>query len=47
MDESAVERGIREGWIDAPRRTSLAPFRPIRSERSVLDVLAEDRGLMH
>jgi prevent-host-death family protein len=42
--ESAVERGIDEGWIEGPRRTALAAFDRVTSERSVLDVLDEDRG---
>jgi prevent-host-death family protein len=42
--ESAVDRGIEDGWIDAPRRTALPPFDRVTAERSVLDVLDEDRG---
>jgi len=41
---AALERGIDEGWIEAPRRTQLGPARRHRSDRSVLDVLDEDRG---
>ncbi len=41
---SAMERGIEEGWIEAPRRNGLAPSQRHRSVRSVLDVLDEDRG---
>ncbi len=41
---SAVERGIAEGWIDAPRRRRLEPAARYRSPSSVLDVLDEDRG---
>jgi prevent-host-death family protein len=41
---SALERGIEEGWIESPRRTHLEPARRHRSDRSVLDVLDEDRG---
>ena len=41
---SDVERGIEEGWIEAPRRHSLEPTQRHRSHRSVLDVLDEDRG---
>lgn len=42
--DSAVERGIGEGWIEAPRRTRLEPVPRHRSQRAVLDVLDEDRG---
>jgi prevent-host-death family protein len=42
--DSMLDRGIEEGWIEAPRRTSLTPAEPHRSARSVLDVLDEDRG---
>lgn len=41
---SEVERGIDEGWIEAPRRTGLGAVEPARSERSTLTVLDEDRG---
>lgn len=42
---SAVERGIHEGWIEPPRRTSLAPAGPRhRSPMRLLDALDEDRG---
>jgi prevent-host-death family protein len=40
---SAIDRGIDEGWIEAPRRTRLEPFTRKRSDRSVLDILDEDR----
>lgn len=42
--EDSIQSGIAEGWIDAPRRTRLEPAAPVRSERSVLDVLDQDRG---
>jgi prevent-host-death family protein len=42
--ESAVARGIDEGWIEAPRRTGLGPVERHRSPVSVLGVLDEDRG---
>ncbi|HKY16083.1 MAG TPA: type II toxin-antitoxin system prevent-host-death family antitoxin [Microthrixaceae bacterium] len=42
--ESAVARGIDEGWIDPPRRTRLGPAPRFRSHASILDVLDEDRG---
>jgi prevent-host-death family protein len=41
---SAVERGIDEGWIEAPRRTRLDPTARHRLTTPVLDVLDEDRG---
>jgi prevent-host-death family protein len=41
---SVIERGIEEGWIEAPRRVGLAPTDRRRSSRTVLDVLDEDRG---
>jgi prevent-host-death family protein len=41
---SAVERGIDEGWIEAPRRQGLGPADRHRAPRAVLDVLDEDRG---
>jgi prevent-host-death family protein len=41
---SAVDRGIEEGWIEPPRRTSLTAAEPHRSALSVAEVLDEDRG---
>ncbi|MEZ5294874.1 MAG: type II toxin-antitoxin system prevent-host-death family antitoxin [Ilumatobacteraceae bacterium] len=41
---SEVERGIDEGWIEAPRRTRLADVERATSERSTLVTLDEDRG---
>lgn len=41
---SDVERGIDEGWIEAPRRHSLGDAVRARAARSALDVLDEDRG---
>ncbi len=41
---SDVERGIDEGWIEAPRRHTLGPARRFEARRSVLEVLDEDRG---
>lgn len=41
---SEVERGIEEGWIEAPRRTALGPFEPVRASRSTAEVFDEDRG---
>lgn len=44
VSRSDVDRGIEEGWIEAPRRHGLAAADRARSERSTLDVLDEDRG---
>ena len=41
---SDVDRGIDEGWLEAPRRTQLGDATPIRSPRSSVETLAEDRG---
>ena len=41
---SDVERGIDEGWIEAPRRSRLGTVVRSRSERSTTRVLDEDRG---
>lgn len=41
---SEVERGIAEGWIDAPRRTGLTDVVRAASKRSTAAVLDEDRG---
>jgi prevent-host-death family protein len=41
---SPVERGIADGWIEAPRRARLDVATRHRSNSSVLDVLDEDRG---
>jgi prevent-host-death family protein len=41
---SEVDRGIDEGWIEAPRRTRLADVQRATSPRSTLEALDEDRG---
>lgn len=41
---STIERGIADGWIEAPRRTRLDAVIRHRSDSPVLDVLDEDRG---
>lgn len=41
---SAVERGIEQGWIEAPRRTRLDPVEGALAKTSVLAALEEDRG---
>jgi antitoxin (DNA-binding transcriptional repressor) of toxin-antitoxin stability system len=43
-DGAVLERGVDEGWVEPPRRTELGPAERHRSQRSVLDVLDEDRG---
>ena len=40
----AVDRGIDEGWIEAPRRSELSPTTRQRSTSSIAEVLDEDRG---
>jgi len=44
IEDSALDRGIEEGWIEPPRRTQLQEVSRQRSERAILDVLDEDRG---
>jgi prevent-host-death family protein len=44
VQSSAVQRGIDEGWIEAPRRTHLASSTRYPSTASVLQALDEDRG---
>jgi prevent-host-death family protein len=41
---SEVDRGIDEGWIEAPRRSGLGEVQRARSGRATVDVLDEDRG---
>lgn len=41
---SDLARGIDEGWIEAPRRAGLEAVERVRSNRSSLDVLQDDRG---
>lgn len=41
---SEVERGIEEGWIEAPRRTGLPPVQRSRSTHSTVETLDADRG---
>lgn len=43
-EESAVQRGIDEGWIEAPRRTGLGAVDRVTSSLSSVDVLDDDRG---
>jgi prevent-host-death family protein len=42
--ESAIDRGIDEGWIEAPRRERLDPGARQATTASTGDVLDEDRG---
>jgi prevent-host-death family protein len=41
---TALERGIEEGWVEPPRRSRLNPPLRLKANRSVMDVLDEDRG---
>lgn len=41
---SEIDRGIEEGWVEAPRRTRLAVVHRSRSDRSTVETLDEDRG---
>lgn len=43
-EHSDVQRGIEEGWIEAPRRTRLDPIERWSSSHSTVDVLDDDRG---
>lgn len=43
-EPSAVDRGIDEGWIEAPRRNGLGPAHRATASRSTTDALDEDRG---
>lgn len=42
--QSAIDRGIDEGWIEAPRRSRLDPVDRHSSPTSTREVLDEDRG---
>jgi prevent-host-death family protein len=42
-DAGQLDRGIEEGWV-RPARTRLEPAPARSSQRTVLDVIAEDRG---
>lgn len=39
-----LSRGIEEGWIEPPRRTTLAKVQRHQAEASVLSALDADRG---
>jgi prevent-host-death family protein len=41
---SELDRGVEEGWVEPARRRSLGPAVRHHSDRSVLEVLDEDRG---
>ena len=41
---SGIERGIEQGWIEPPRRRSLAPVERHKSGTSTASALDEDRG---
>lgn len=40
----ALERGVDEGWVRAPKRVGLQPVAGASSERTTRDVLNDDRG---
>lgn len=42
--QARIEDGIRGGWITPGSGAPLEPIRRARSERRILDVLAEDRS---
>lgn len=42
--EGRIEQGVDEGWIAPARESGLRPITRWKSQRPVLDVLAEDRG---
>ena len=39
-----LDAGLAEGWISPPSRSGLGSIERARAERSVRDVIAEDRG---
>ena len=41
--QTALDRGVEEGWITPPTRRGLGPVRRQRSDRSAATVLADDR----
>lgn len=41
---NTFDRGIEEGWIEAPQRSHLMPVDRVRAARPSIDVLDEDRG---
>ncbi|WP_419919717.1 type II toxin-antitoxin system Phd/YefM family antitoxin [Candidatus Poriferisocius sp.] len=41
---SAIERGIREGWIEPSKRSGLESTQRFFARKGVLEVLDEDRG---
>lgn len=42
--DTTLQRGFDEGWIEAPRRSSLEPFERVAAAESVASVLDADRG---
>ena len=38
-----LQRGFDEGWIEAPRRTGLAPIDRVPASTAVMTALEEDR----
>lgn len=43
-DDVSLERGIEEGWIEAPRRAGLGASTSYKASASVLAALDDDRG---
>jgi prevent-host-death family protein len=43
-NSSTVERGVEEGWIEAPRRTQLTAIRRRSSSVPTAEALEQDRG---
>lgn len=43
-EDSSLDRGIDEGWVEPARLTHLEPVARVKSSRRVQDVLDEDRG---
>jgi len=41
---SSIDRGIEEGWIEAPRRTGLPKATRHKANRSIQSALDDDRG---
>ena len=42
--QSELERGVEAGWVDPPRRNKLGEPTLFESDRSVADVVDDDRG---
>ena len=42
--DSAIRRGVEEGWVEPPRRTALGPANRFNADRPLLAALDDDRG---